>query len=229
MDGYTDFPEGDKRMNDLEGLYFLNNVPDEIGEEETQRLIERMREGDKDARDKLILAYTKLVIMIARRYEGWLMEFEDAVSYGFIGLMKAAAQYDPSLGYRFMTYAHIAIDRFMRRSLEREYIHRGRMCPLSLDVELAEAEGETLMDFLPDPVDEIDELIVNRIDREEVEKCMSCLTETERQFIYLKYGLDGGGQRKACDVAKMMGISKQRASAIHDKALRRMRGESRGT
>lgn len=209
---------------DVEGLYFLNSIPETLGEEETIELIKRMGDGDEDARDELILGYSRLVISIARKHEGWLMEFEDAVSNGFIGLLKAVRSYDPSLGYKFMTYAHVAIDRYLYRCVRREILHRGNLQALSIDVELAEAEGETLKDFIEDPVNNVNEYIDNSIRKTEVAKCLEKLTDKEREYVFLKYGLDGGGLRKDCDVAKMMGVSKQRVCNLHRTAFRKMEG-----
>lgn len=64
--------------------------------------------GDIEARNHLVSANLRLVIRIAKKYTfaiGSSMSMVDLISEGNIGLFRAAEKYDPSLGYRFSTYA----------------------------------------------------------------------------------------------------------------------------
>src|SRR5262249_50280118 len=61
--------------------------------------------GDRDARDHLVRANLRLVAKIARDYMGRGLDFEDLVGEGNLGLLRAAAEFDPSFGARFSTYA----------------------------------------------------------------------------------------------------------------------------
>ena len=65
----------------------------------------RVREGDRDARKRLIESNLRLVISIAKKYRGRGVSFEDLIQEGNAGLIKAVERFDPSLGNRFSTYA----------------------------------------------------------------------------------------------------------------------------
>lgn len=73
-------------------------------EEETD-LGRRIAEGDREARNRLINSNLRLVVSIARRYQGRGLSLLDLIQEGNIGLMKAVEKYDHTKGYKFSTYA----------------------------------------------------------------------------------------------------------------------------
>lgn len=86
--------------------------------DDTKELILRAHNGDKDARDKLVLENIGLVYSVSRRFAGRGYELEDINQIGTIGLIKAIDKFDDSFDVRFSTYAvpMIAgeIKRFLR-------------------------------------------------------------------------------------------------------------------
>ncbi|MBO4359475.1 MAG: sigma-70 family RNA polymerase sigma factor [Eubacteriaceae bacterium] len=73
-------------------------------EEETE-LGQRIMNGDREARKTLINSNLRLVVSIARRYQGRGLSLLDLIQEGNIGLMKAVEKYDYTKGYKFSTYA----------------------------------------------------------------------------------------------------------------------------
>ena len=86
--------------------------------DDTKELILRAHNGDKAARDKLVLENIGLVYSVSRRFAGRGYELEDINQIGTIGLIKAIDKFDDSFDVRFSTYAvpMIAgeITRFLR-------------------------------------------------------------------------------------------------------------------
>ena len=86
--------------------------------DDTKELILRAHNGDKAARDKLVLENIGLVYSVSRRFAGRGYELEDINQIGTIGLIKAIGKFDDSFDVRFSTYAvpMIAgeIKRFLR-------------------------------------------------------------------------------------------------------------------
>ncbi len=86
--------------------------------DETMDLIQKAHEGDKAARDKLVVENMGLIWSIVRRFDRRGYEMEDLFQIGSIGLMKAIDHFDLSLGLKFSTYAVPMIcgeiKRFMR-------------------------------------------------------------------------------------------------------------------
>jgi RNA polymerase sigma-32 factor len=63
------------------------------------------RDGDAAALHALILAYTRLVVATSVRYRGYGLPLGDLMQEGNIGLLQAAARFDPARGVRFSTYS----------------------------------------------------------------------------------------------------------------------------
>src|SRR5262249_45642499 len=81
--------------------------------DEERRLAQRWREdGDRAARDKLVNSHARMVEKIARdrhrRCPKHIL-LDDLIAEGRVGLMNAANAFDPSLGYRFSSYARVVI------------------------------------------------------------------------------------------------------------------------
>ena len=89
-----------------------------VYKDDTKELILRAHNGDKAARDKLVLENIGLVYSVSRRFAGRGYELEDINQIGTIGLIKAIDKFDDSFDVRFSTYAvpMIAgeIKRFLR-------------------------------------------------------------------------------------------------------------------
>lgn len=77
-----------------------------LTEEEEHELANRWKEkGDQKALNKIIACHLKLVLKIAKSYAGYGLSLSDLVSEGNLGIMHAVKHFDPSVGYRFSTYA----------------------------------------------------------------------------------------------------------------------------
>jgi RNA polymerase primary sigma factor len=77
----------------------------------------RIKAGDKQARDQMIQANLRLVVKLARDYEGFGVPLLDLISEGNIGLMKAVDRFDPTRGAKFSTYGSFWIKQSIRRAL----------------------------------------------------------------------------------------------------------------
>lgn len=86
--------------------------------EQTNLLIRKAKDGDADAKERLLTANYNLIKSIVRRYLNKGVEYDDLYQLASMGLLKAISGFDESFGVRFSTYAvpMIAgeIKRFMR-------------------------------------------------------------------------------------------------------------------
>jgi len=88
--------------------------------EEEIQLAGRIKKGDKKAAEKMVKANLRLVVKIARDYEGLGLPLLDLISEGNIGLMKAVERFDPSKGGKLSTYGSWWIKQSMKRALANQ-------------------------------------------------------------------------------------------------------------
>jgi len=88
--------------------------------EEERALARRIADGDSEARDVLIEANLRLVVAMARRYQGLGLSFPDLVQEGTVGLIQAVDRFDWRRGRRFSTYAAWWIRQAIRRALTND-------------------------------------------------------------------------------------------------------------
>ncbi len=83
-------------------------------------LAKRIKRGDKKAREHMIKANLRLVVKIARDYEGLGLPLLDLINEGNIGLMKAVERFDPKKGAKLSTYAAWWIKQSIKRALANQ-------------------------------------------------------------------------------------------------------------
>ena len=83
-------------------------------------LARRIRRGDKQAREHMIKANLRLVVKIAREYEGLGLPLLDLINEGNIGLMKGVERFDLNKGAKLSTYASLWIKQAIRRALSNQ-------------------------------------------------------------------------------------------------------------
>jgi RNA polymerase primary sigma factor len=88
--------------------------------EEEIKLAARIKRGDKEAREQMIKANLRLVVKIARDYEGFGLPLLDLISEGNIGLMKAVERFDPAKGGKLSTYGSWWIKQSIKRALANQ-------------------------------------------------------------------------------------------------------------
>lgn len=111
-----------------------------IEREKENELARRAREGDRAAREELIRSNLRFVVAIAKRYVGNGVALEDLVNDGNMGLVKAVERFDPSRGYKFISYAVW----WIRQSILHSISENSRLVRLPMNrVSLAQKAGKT--------------------------------------------------------------------------------------
>ena len=108
----------------------IRNVP-LLSKEEEKELAIKFAAGDKKAKDKLVSANLRLVVMAAKQYNlHTSLSFEDLIQEGNMGLMRAVDTYDVSKGFRFSTYAMY----WIKQSISRAMLNQGRAIRVPVNV-----------------------------------------------------------------------------------------------
>lgn len=90
--------------------------------EQEVALAEKIRNGDKIARETLIKSNLRLVVAIARKYQGSQLTINDLIQEGNIGLLKAVNRFDASKGVRFANYAQYWIRQAISRAITQNHV-----------------------------------------------------------------------------------------------------------
>ena len=88
----------DKYLRDISKVKLL------VIEEELE-LVQRIRRGDEDAVKRLVLANLRFVVSVAKQYQNDFCDLNDLINEGNVGLIKAAHKFDPTRGFKFISYA----------------------------------------------------------------------------------------------------------------------------
>lgn len=88
--------------------------------EEENELADRIKVGDEEARQHMIKANLRLVVKIAKDYEGYGLSLLDLINEGNLGLMKAVERFDPTKGGKMSTYSAWWIKQSVKRALANQ-------------------------------------------------------------------------------------------------------------
>lgn len=193
--------------------------------EEEKELAYRIKEGDKEALDKLINHNLRFVISVAKKYRNRTdVSFADLISEGNIGLMKAAHKFDPSRNIRFSSYAVWWIKASIKECIEQ---YKGNIEFNFVDnyqiVNIVES------DMACDNVNEEFERKMNNLQSRQsaIEDLVKCLEEREKKIIMLFYGLnDARKEMNLEEISKEMSLTKERVRQIKDNALVKLKCEA---
>ena len=191
-------------------LHFDNqNVfPKPLSAKEERECFEKMAQGDKAAKDKLIEHNLRLVAHIIKKYYSVAKEQEDLISIGTIGLIKAVSTFDYTKGCRFATYASRCVENEILmhfRSLKKSAgeIHFDE--PIETD---KNGNQLALIDIISDG-SSVQEDIELAISSERLYKLIDeHLDERETEIMILRYGLYNEKPLTQREVAKRLNISR---------------------
>lgn len=199
----------------------INNqaFPSPLTAEEEKYYLEQMANGDKEAREKLIEHNLRLVAHIVKKYQNQNDDKEDLISIGTIGLIKAIDSYSPDKGTKLATYAARCIDNeilMLFRSSKKSRNDVSLYDPIGFDKEGNEI---CLIDVVKDNGMSINDVVIQQMDLEKIEKNLDQLTERERDIIVRRFGLDHHQEETQQEIANSYGISRSYVSRIEKRAL----------
>ena len=205
-----------------------------LSNEEIVSLYSFFKSGVESAREQLVRSNMRLVVKIANDYKYGRMDFEDIVSNGVVGLLKAIDNFDPEKG-GFSACASIYINKFIRMGFDSyRGIHTKRYDRMTQE-ERSSLVVESLNEKVGDGETEFAESLASDevSPSEAVEKASSikamhdaidnALDSREQYVVRARYGLDGNGVLTLREIADKLGMTHERVRQIEVSALTKLR------
>lgn len=200
-------------------------LPQPLDDEEEMRLLIEKEEGKEGAIEKLIEHNLRLVVYIAKKFDNSGIDFEDLISIGSIGLIKAVKTFKIDKKIKLATYASRCIENEILMQLRK-------MSRIKQDISLEkplfdDGEGNEMLvsDIIVNEDDAVDKDMDKDADKKIVYDLISNLNMREQEIMILRFGLAGQDELTQREVADKLGISQSYISRIEKKILSDMKSK----
>jgi RNA polymerase primary sigma factor/RNA polymerase sigma factor len=177
--------------------------------------IEKLYDESIASKNRIIRANLRLVVSIAKRYVGPVMDFFELVSDGNMSLIRAAEKFDVSRGNKFSTYATWAIMKNYARTIPTAFRHRGRFCTSQSEIFSTVADAHA---------DQYEQESAQTQRESHVQGILKRLDERERQIVTSRFGLAHGQEPLTLkEVGAALGVTKERIRQIQCRVMNKLR------
>ena len=200
-----------------------DKLPPPLPKEEELQLLIEMQKGSGEARNKLIEHNLRLVVFLAKKYEGTGYDIEDLVSIGSIGLIKGINTYKIDKNIKLATYASRCIANEILMFLRK---NKKKKVEISLEETLNyDAEGNELRleDILGTDCDIVIKEFESSLDKKLLATEINKLNKRDKQIMVLRYGLNNTKEYTQKEVAELLGISQSYISRIEKKVIKNLK------
>ena len=210
-------------INTLDYICGTEALPLPFSSDEEKVRLELLEGGDSKAKSELVEHNLRLVVYIAKKFEGAGADGDDLVSVGTIGLIKAIDSFRPDKNIKLATYASRCIENEILMYLRR--LSRIRQ-EISFDEPLnTDWEGNELLlsDVMGTDADAVYVDIEGGVERELLKNSLSRLSAREQKIMRMRFGLDGREEMTQKDVADALGISQSYISRLEKKIIAKLK------
>ena len=203
------------------GSYSQDAFLEPLSENEELECI-KLKDVDKNSRNKLIEHNLRLVAHIAKKYDSKYIDNDDLISIGTIGLIKGVDTYKENRNVKITTYCARCIDNEILMHFRN---NKKNNANISLDEQIGyDKDGNeiSLLDILKTPNLDYVEDINLKDNINLLEKYLNILSEREKIIIYKRYGLYNYEELTQKEIANELHISRSYVSRIEKRALTKL-------
>ena len=222
---YEKYIQKDENFEDIFYIGGNDNLPAPLEPEEEAEEIEKLSNGDKEAKKKLVEHNLRLVVYIAKKFENTGVGLEDLISIGTIGLMKAINTFNSSKNIKLATYSSRCIENEILMHIRRSNRLKSE---ISIDEPLnQDGDGNELLlsDILGTDDDITSRGVEDEVDKKLLKASISKLNSREKNIMELRFGFKTGEEKTQKEVADMLGISQSYISRLEKKIINKMKKE----
>lgn len=202
-------------------------------QEEELDLITRAKQGDVEARNKLLEAHLRFVVNIAKKYNGKGVDMGDLISEGNLGLIKAVEKFDTSRNVRFSVCAYWWIESAMiefckkqnkkcTHEIQEDEIMNERVIENKINDENDDVLYKKESFFGEDIKHYVNEIKVQP--HKIVYELLDTLTNREKYIIKCYFGIENEKMTLG-EIGEVLDLSKERVRQCKKVALRKLRSE----
>lgn len=209
---------------------------DTLTREEEIQLGKQIKDGSTSALNKLVKHNLRIVIVLAKKFQGQGLSLDDLIQEGNIGLIEAAQKYDPESKNRFITYAQL----WIRKRINEAIAKTGRLVRLphnqEYEVYKQKVAGENVSAqgrvYLDAPLDDSNKNTIGdlmnmheteyNIDYTKLRQMLDKLENRERFIIKAFFGLDQDINWPTDRIAEELGIGSTRVNQILQGAIKKL-------
>lgn len=207
----------------LLGSIVSNSYPRILTPDEEKMYLDRFKNGDMEARNKLIEHNLRLVAHIVKKFENTGEEKDDLLSIGSIGLIKAIDTYNFDNNAKIATYASKCIENEILMHLRQIKTKKQQTTWLYSTIGIDKEGNEiSLSDVIEDPGEKAYEKYERESRILQIKDSLQSLTEREYEIIKYRYGLDNEIPLTQIELSKKLNISRSYVSRIEKRALTKL-------
>lgn len=204
------------------GSYSNNLFPDPLSNQEEEECILKMKNGDKEARNKLIEHNLRLVAHIVKKFEHDINIQDDLISIGTIGLIKGIDTYSNNKNVKLTTYCARCIQNeiLMYYRSNNKYNKN-----ISINDSIGyDKDGNeiTIVDILKSDKPDFALDLYQKENVKLLSEYVKVLNKREKEIITYRYGLNNNDELTQKEIAKKLHISRSYVSRIEKRALTKM-------
>lgn len=169
-------------------IFYMEHIPEYIGNKQLQDLVVRYKNGEQDLKEEILTQNIRLIFTIVKKFSNCGIDSEELCQNGFFGLYKALNSYQLGKNVKFDTYAAVCIENEILMTLRKEKKHSNNV---STDFTISENnDGDKLLmeDVLISDGKEGIDIVLDEDEKNHLEIALRQLSKRDEMMLKLSFG-----------------------------------------